>query len=465
MLLTPLYTKYLEDEAAFGRVTEVFAYIMILNVVLTYGMETAFFRFFNDEKYKEKALGTALISLLFTTLTISLLIVGFSSQLGDISGIKPLYIKWVIGIIALDTLTVIPFAYLRAKQESKKYASIKMLNVIISVSLASFFLIFLPDVSSINKYLPKDEETLIYIAFFAASLLMFLIMSRVYFQKWQFNMFVWKKMIVYGFPILIAGIAFALNESFDKIIIPQLISGEVGASQLGIYAACYKLSVGMTLFATAFKLGVEPFFFSESKKTNALQMYAQITKAFVVLGTISLFLYIVFIDVIKEFLIQKTSYWEAMDVVPLVLVAYLFFGIYQTLSVWYKVTDKTKYGAYISILGAILTIVVNVIWIPKIGYMASAIATCGAYGLMMIISYFMGRKHFPIPYDIKNICLYLVLSIGFSAVFFYILRDYFGIGSLPLYLAGIAMTAILIGIIWYKEQALLARIVRIRKKK
>jgi O-antigen/teichoic acid export membrane protein len=361
----------------------------------------------------------------------------------------------VIGIIVFDTLMVIPFASMRAREKSTKYALIKLFNVIISTGTAALFLIWLPEIDFLNSWLPSDKIELFFIAFFAASLITCILIAKPYFIRWQFDKGLWKKMIRYGFPILIAGLAFAVNETFDKILLQWFSPESVAKEQVGIYTACYRLAIGMTLYATAFKLGVEPFFFSESKQKNAPQLYAKITKVFVILGSIVLFVYIVLVDLIKPLLVRKEAYWEAMDVVPLVLFAFFFFGIYQTLSVWYKVTDKTKYGAYISVIGAILTIVVNIIWIPVIGYMASAYATCGAYGLMMIISYLMGRKHFPIPYDLKNILLYIVLSISFSCIFFYILRDYFGIGSLQLYLAGVAMSLILIGIIGYKEKRLI----------
>lgn len=460
MLLTPLYVAYLEDPAAFGKVTEVFAFIMILNVLLTYGMETAFFRFYSDATYGLKALSTALISLLVTTLLAAMLSYAGIVSIAEWTEVAVQYWKWVIAVIALDTLTVIPFAYLRAQKKSMKYALIKLLNVVISVGLATFFLVFLPQVDIINQWLPQDEIELVFIAFFVASLVMFVIMSPAYFRKWEFDKALWRKMAIYGIPILIAGIAFAINESIDKILLPRLLPEDIGETQLGIYAACYRLSVGMTLFATAFKLGVEPFFFSESKNTNANQMYAQITKVFVVLGSVVLLAYIVLVDIIKPILIPKEVYWEAMHIVPLILIAYLFFGIYQTLSVWYKVTDQTKYGAYISVVGAILTIVVNIALIPRIGYLASAIATLGAYGLMMVISYLMGRKHLDVPYDIKNLILYVGVSVAFSCIFFYYLRDYFGIGSWQLYLVGTIMTTVLIGVIVIREKALIRILLR-----
>ncbi len=459
-LLTPLYTEYLPDPAAFGEVTIVFSYVMIFNVLLTYGMETAFFRFFSDPDYGHKTLSTALIALLCTTLGFTAMAFLGIDALAGISEVPATYWKWVIGVIALDTLTVIPFAYMRAQNRSMRYAVLKLINVVISTGLSALFLIFLPEIEWLNTYLPSDKIQLVFAALFFASLATFFMVIRPYFLTWEFDKVLFKKMLGYGAPILIAGLAFAINESFDKILLRRLLPDNIAEAQVGIYGACYKLSIGMTLFATAFRLGVEPFFFSEAKNKNAPEMYAQITKAFVVLGSIALFLYVVLVDIIKPILVTKEVYWEAMNIVPLILIAYLFFGVYQTLSVWYKVTDKTHYGAYISVAGAMLTIVINLVLIPKIGYMASAIATCSAYGLMMILSYAMGTKHLAIPYDVKNILLYLVLSISFCCVFFYFFRDYFGIGSLPLYLVGGAMTLVLVGVISFREKALLLRLLR-----
>ncbi|RMB63527.1 polysaccharide biosynthesis protein [Dokdonia sinensis] len=460
LLLTPLLTEYLPDADAFGEVSIIFSYILLLNVILTYGMETAFFRFFSDRAHKGKTLSTGLITILITTTVFVIIAFLALNQIATFTEIPAVYWKWVIGVIAFDTLMVIPFAYMRAQKKSLKYALIKLLNVVITTSTAAVFLIWLPEMNAINSYLPSDKIELYFIAFLAASIITFLIVAKPYFSKWDFDVALWKKMVRYGAPILIAGLAFAVNETFDKILLQKLLPEDIAETQVGIYSACYRLSVGMTLFATAFKLGVEPFFFSESKNENATKMYAQITKMFVVLGAIALFVYVVLVDLIKPLLLTKEVYWEAMNVVPLVLIAYLFFGIYQTLSVWYKVTDKTRYGAYISVAGATLTIVVNVLLIPKIGYLASAIATCGAYGLMMVASYVMGRKHLAVPYDLKNILLYLTLSIVFTVVFFYGFREYFGIGSWQLYLVGAGMTLILVGFISFREKALLLRLLR-----
>jgi len=462
VLLTPLLTTYLDTEVDFGEISLLFTYILLLNVILTYGMETAFFRFYSEEGNAKKALSTALWTLGISTLLFIVIAFLGLKKLSVITAIDSTYWRWTIGIVAFDTLMVIPFAYMRAQEKALKYAFIKLINVFISVGCVALFLMATQKMTATFSWLPNDKVELYFIAFFMASGLTFLLVIKPYFKRISFDRKLLKSMLSYGWPILIAGIAFAINEAFDKVLLQWLLPlDEEGAKeQVGIYTACYRLAVGMTLYATAFRLGVEPFFFSQAKEKNATEQYAMITKAFVVLGAIALFVYVVLLDIIKPILVTKPSYWEAMDIVPLVLFAFFFFGIYQTLSVWYKVTDKTKYGAYISILGAILTIVINVIGIPKIGYMASAIATCTAYGLMMVLSYLIGRKHMPIPYDLKNSALYLILSIGFSVVFFYLLRDYFGIGSIQLYLAGILMTVILIGVIWYREQPLLQRILR-----
>jgi len=458
VLLTPLLTNYLPSKADFGELSIIFSWIIIFNVLLTYGTETAFFRYFTETQDKTKVLGTAIGTLLGSTLLfviISFLSLDYIEVWTEKSAN---YWKWVIGVLAFDALAVVPFAYMRAQGKAMKYAVIKMVNVVISVGCTALFLIWLQEISGLRDILPSDKIELYFIAFFGASALTFLMICRPYFSKWKFDVQLWKKMLRYGFPILIAGLAFAINETFDKILLEWLLVDNA-TEQVGVYTACYRLAVGMTLFATAFKLGVEPFFFSEAGNDRAPQLYAQITKMFVILGSLALLVYIILVDVIKPLLITE-EYYEAMDIVPLILIAYLFFGIYQSISVWYKVTDKTKYGAYISVLGAVLTIVMNVILIPQIGYMASAITTCAAYGLMMMTSYLMSRKHFAIPYDVKNMLLYLAVAISLSLVFFYYFRELLGIGSWKLYLVGTIMTVVLAGLIWIREKTFIKNLIK-----
>jgi O-antigen/teichoic acid export membrane protein len=262
-------------------------------------------------------------------------------------------------------------------------------------------------------------------------------------------------MMSYGYPILIAGLAFAINEHFDKILLDWM---HVSKADIGAYSACYKIGMFMVLFRTAYTLGIEPFFFSHASNENAQQTYATITKYFVIFGSfISLFV-IVFIDLLKLVLVPNDEYWDAIKVVPLIVLANFFLGIYTNLSVWYKLIDKTKIGAYISIVGAVVTLILNFLLIKKFSYFGSAIATLAAYGTMMIISYKMGQKKYPIPYDINTILKYLGLSITFSAIAFYIpfLREN--------YLLKIVLLSLFLYFIYYNEKETLLKIIKRKSK-
>ena len=232
-------------------------------------------------------------------------------------------------------------------------------------------------------------------------------------------------MIRYGLPILLAGIAFAVNEHLDKILLEKL---HVPMAQIGSYSACYKIGVFMVLYRTAFTLGIEPFFFSQAKEKNAPETYANVTKYFVIFGSIITYVVILFSDILKPFLIRNESYWDAMMVVPIIVIANFFLGIYTNLSVWYKVIDKTWIGALISLLGALCTLLINWWTIPVLGYVGSALATIGAYGSMMLLSYVWGQKKYPIPYDWKTMGMYLLLAFSGSLVYFYGYRENYWIG-------------------------------------
>ncbi len=259
----------------------------------------------------------------------------------------------------------------------------------------------------------------------------------------------------YGMPIMIAGIAFAINEQFDKILLGYLLPPDIADAEVGVYSACYKLGLFMVLYRTAYTLGIEPFFFSHAESKDAPQTYATITKYFVIFGSFILLSVIVFADVLKVIMIQDESYWEAMKVVPLIILANFFLGIYTNLSVWYKLIDKTHIGAYISIVGAIITLVLNYVLIPSMSYYGSAIATIAAYGSMMTISYYFGNKYYPIPYDRNKIGMYLLISIGFSVVSFYGFREN--------YYVGISLLLLFMGFIYYNEKEVLTKIIS-RKK-
>ena len=243
-------------------------------------------------------------------------------------------------------------------------------------------------------------------------------------------------MMSYAIPVLIAGIAFSINETFDRILLDYLLPNDIAETKVGMYSACYKLAVFMTLFATAYRLGIEPYFFSHAKSENPQKNYARILEFFVAFGSIMVLTVVVFADVLKPYIVRSEAYWEAMWIVPFILIANFCLGIYHNLSVWYKITDRTKFGAYISVFGALLTLGLNFWLIPIIGYKGSAIATLVAYSSMMIASYYYGQKYYPIPYNLKKMSLYLLLSSAFSVISFYVYRDYFyvGVGLLILYL-------------------------------
>lgn len=438
-LLVIVHTKYLDGPLSYGRVTILFSWILVFNVILAYGMETSFFRFLNLDQYKHKVTSTAAISIIISTLIFAGLAFFGQNSISSIIGIEKEFLTYVTLILVLDALVIVPFANLRARERPIRYAAIKVVNVIIYAVLNVFFLIFLEDLSKkINWlqsiYFEDFKVQYVFISNVIASATTLVLMLPFYGTlKYHFDKQLWRKMIVYGTPILISGLAFAINEHFDKILLEWVLGEEEGLFDSGAYGACYKLALFMTLFATAFRLGIEPFFFSHAKEKNAPQTYALITQYFIIFGTVILLGVITFSDFLKEFMIKNSAYWEAMVVVPIILLANLFLGIYHNLSVWYKVTDRTKFAAYISIVGAVVTLVFNLLLIPKYSYLGSAIATLAAYGSMMILSWYFGRKYYPIPYNLKKIGFYLLISIIFSIVSFYIFESNYMI-SIPLLL-------------------------------
>jgi len=455
-LLLPLYTGVLAT-SGYGEISVIFAWFAIFNVLLAYGMETSFFRFYIGSRDKHKVTSTALLSVLGSTIVFMALGFFLQDSMANITNIDVKYIKYAIYIIALDALVIIPFAWLRAREKTIRYALVKILNVIINLGLNVFFLLMLPKIIENNPdsifsgiYNPDFEISYIFISNLVASGVTFLLMVRLYFiRPYVFGISLWKKMMQYGLPILIAGIAFTVNEVFDKILLSELLPEDVADSELGMYAACYKLAMFMTLFGTAFRMGIEPFFFSHSNSHKPQLAYAQITNYFVIMGSVILLAVVVFSDILKMIFIDS-AYWEAMTIVPIILLSAFFLGIYHNLSVWYKVTDKTIFGAYISLIGATLTIVINYVLIPKIGYMASAIATLSAYGSMMVLSYFFGRKHYPVPYNMRKILFYMLLSIIFSALSFYVFDRNLIIGS--------ALFVLFLGLVYKFENEKLKKI-------
>ena len=439
-ILNPIYTSVLPKQEL-ADVSIVFAYLVFFNVVLSYGMETAFFRFYNLEDNKKKVISTTTISIFWTTIAFVIISLLYRNSLSDFSKINVHYITYTIWTVALDALVIVPFSRLRAEKKPMAYASIKIGNVLINLLLNLFFLLILPKLATANPsgflntiYFSNFQVGYIFISNLIASLLTFIVLSPNYFKiNWKIDLVLWKKMITYGLPILFAGLGFAINEHFDKILLDWF---HIPKSDIGAYAACYKIGMFMVLFRTAYTLGIEPFFFSHANSENPQQTYAIVTKYFVITGSFILLFVIVFIDILKNILVPNPIYWDAIKVVPLIVLANFFLGIYTNLSVWYKIINKTKIGAYISIFGAIITLLLNYLLIPKFSYYGSAIATISAYGSMMFVSYYLGQKKYPIPYEINKIGAYLGISIVLSGLSFYIpqLRHSFIFGIFALIL-------------------------------
>jgi O-antigen/teichoic acid export membrane protein len=428
IFLVKLHTSTLAaDKYAIN--TDYYVYAAYFNALLTYGMETAFFRFFSKEKDKGKIVSTSFISLLITTLFFLGFMLFFSKEISLFFGFSnPLFFKLLIWTITLDTFVVIPYSYLRVTNKSKRFTQYKLLNVLVFAFLNVLFLWFVPYAIEqqislpeflVNYYSSNPKVIHIFISGTIASLASFLLLFPMVFKfKISFDFQLLKKMLSYSLPIMIGSLAFVTNENLDKLLLGDLIGNE----QMGIYAACYKLGVFMTLYIMAFRLGAEPFFFNHADKKNAKETYAKILTWFTILGSFFMIIVVVFIDLFAKVLLGKPEYFEALQIVPIILLANLFLGIYNNLSVWYKLTDKTKYGMYFSLLGAFITIAFNLIMIPKIGFIASAWATLITYGFMMIISYLVGKKQYPVPYQLKKVGLYLFLSTLFCGVSFLLFR-------------------------------------------
>lgn len=440
VILTPLYIKTLEGQKEYADVSIIFSYMVFFNVLLSYGMETAFFRFYNKEQNKQNVISTATISLFWSSLSFLTLSLLFKNSIASWTGFSVEYVTYTIWILTLDALVIIPFSKLRAQSQPVKYGIIKIANVLVNILFSLFFLIFLPKFVNQNPvgflntiYYENFQVGYIFISYLISSLLTLAVLLPNYFNlKWKFDTILWKQMMRYGFPILISGIAFAINEHFDKILLDWF---HVPKDEIGAYSACYKIGVFMVLFRTAYTLGIEPFFFSHAGSENAQQTYATVTKYFVIFGSLMSLFIIAFVDILKRPIVPKSEYWSAIDVVPLIVYANFFLGIYTNLSVWYKLIDKTKIGAYISIIGALITLWLNYVLIDKYSYYGSAIATLAAYGSMMVISYYLGRKKYPIPYDFPRIFSYLSASVLFSVLSFYVpyIREHFLIKMLLIF--------------------------------
>ena len=419
--LTPLYT-YVYTTGEYGVVASMYAYVSFLLVLLTYGMETALFRFSQSESNKGNVYSTILLSLISTSVLFIAIVSWYANSIAHAIKLNhhPEYIIWFAIILATDAVSAIVFAKLREQNKAFRFALIKSLNISIWIFLNVFFIWFCARIYSnpqsiffsiVEKfYNPSIGIGYIFISNLIASCITLLLLLPDMFRiQFYFDKIVWKRMMIYAIPLLIAGMAGMINETMDRILLTYLLPENEALSQAGIYSACYKVSIIMTVFIQTFRFAAEPFFFSHAKEKDAKQIYADIMKyfsiicAFIFLGTM------MNISWIQYFLGEP--FRVGIKVVPVLLLANLCLGIFINQSIWYKLSGQTRYGAYLAIMGAIITLVLNFYWIPRIGYMGSAWATLICYASMMIVSYFMGSKQYPINYDLKRILGYITLSI------------------------------------------------------
>lgn len=415
-LLVPLYTYVLARTADYGIVTNLYAWTALLLVILTYGMETGFFRFANREDYDPKQVyRTAFVALLTTSTIFAVLCVAFQHPIADFLGYADHseFIAMMAVTVALDAFACIPFAYLRYQKRPLLFAALKLLFVVLNIAFNLLFLVVLK----------KNDVVYVFISNILATTIQTLCLLPFCLPRGaRFSWPVLKEMLRYSLPLLVLGVAGIMNQTLDRILFPYLYPYDDADAQLGIYGACFKVAMVMMMFTQAFRYAYEPFVFAKHKDRQSVEAYADAMKYYILFSFMIMMIVIFYLDIFRY--IIADSYWEGLKIVPVVLWTYIFQGVYFNLSFWYKLTDETKWGAWFSLIGLVITFVLQVVFVPKIGYWASCGSSLICYLTIMLLSYFIGQKKAPIPYDIKRIGMYTVLTVGLLAVY-YALRLYY----------------------------------------
>ena len=419
-LLVPLYTAKLSAASGgYGVITNVYAYTALLMVILTYGMETTFFRYVNKEgENPDKVYSTTMISVASTSLLFVLLVLLFLQPISSFMGYADhsSYI-WVMAVtVAVDAFACIPFAYLRYKKRPMKFAILKLANIMMTILLNLFFFLLLPAWTGDGGLV--DAGYAFYINLFCSVALLFFLLKEITAVPFDFDKALLRRMLSYSWPILVLGVAGILNQTADKILFPYIYQGTDAHSQLGIYGAASKIAMIMAMITQAFRYAYEPFVFGNNNDKDSRNTYAKAMKFFIIFTLLAFLVVMAYIDLLKY--IIGRDYWEGLKVVPVVMAAEIMMGIYFNLSFWYKLIDKTIWGAWFSGIGCVVLITVNVLFVPRYGYMACAWAGFMGYASAMTISYLVGQKKYPINYPLKEIALYVALAavlyigIGYS---------------------------------------------------
>jgi len=454
-LLFPMYVHIFPPEE-YGIITNLHAYVAFFLIFLTYGMETTFFRFSKKYPNSNDVYSTSASSVLSTSLLFLLIIGAFLKPLTSSLGYpgQEKYVLYLAIIVAIDAFTAIPFAYLRKENKALRFATIKVINIGIQIGLnLLFFLVFrplsanYPDSFFSFLYNPAIGICYVFTSNLVANVVtLFLLYPEIRKIKFKIDFSLLKPMLKYALPILIVGFAGQINQNIDKILLKFLVAPEQNPMhQIGVYGANYKIAILMSLFIQAFSYSFEPFFFSQDDSKKTRQTYADIMKYFIILGWIIFLGITLYIDIFK--FLESPAYYEGLKIVPIILIANLLMGVYYNQAIWYKVTDKTKYGAYQSVVGALVTLGINLAFIPVIGYMASAIASLLCVVVMVILSYIWGRKYYPIDYDLKRIFIYTVFALAIYLVS--VLIPYPSI-TIKI-IANTILFAIFVGIVFLKE--------------
>lgn len=418
-MLVVLYTYTLPNPAEYGTVTNLYAWTSLLIVLLTYGMETGFFRFANkNTENARKVYGNTLISVGFTSVLFALFIVLFQQPIANVLKYEnhPEYI-WMLGLsVAMDAFASIPFVYLRFIKRPYAFARLKLLYIALSIVLNVFFLVVCPWLYKVAPatvswfFSPNYGVGYIFVANILSTTIQTVVLSKYIFQaEFKFDGQLLKQILKYSYPLLFLGIAGIANQNLDKMLFPFLQIGEQGKTDLGIYGAVSKLALVIMMFTQAFRFAYEPFVFAKHKDSNSHQTYSDAMKFFVIFSFLIFLGMILYMDVIKY--LVPSNYWVGLKVVPVIMFSFIFQGIFFNLSIWYKLTDKNHYGAWFSAIGTLIIFAGNMLLVPKFSYWGSVWTAFAGYFIVMLLSYFFGQKFMPIDYKLKKLGAYLALTL------------------------------------------------------
>ena len=431
-LLVPLYTaKISAASGGYGIITNIYAYVALALVLLTFGMETTYFRFTNKTHTDSQTVySTPLISVGSVALVFVALVLLFLSPISGLMGYgnHPDYVGVMAVTVAIDAFLCIPFAHLRQEKKAIKFAVLKLLNIAMSIAFNVIYFVWMDG---------KDVGYVFYINLVCTVMLALCLLTEYTGFRWRIDTKLLKTMLSYSWPILVLGIAGILNQTADKMLFPYIYEGSDMHEQLGIYGACSKIAMIMAMITQAFRFAYEPIVFAGVKDKDQHQMYEQAMKYFIIFTLLAFLLVVGYLDILKY--IIGSDYWTGLRVVPIVMAAEIMMGIYFNLSFWYKIIDKTIWGAVFSGIGCAVLLAVNFIFVPKYGYIACAWGGFAGYGVAMLVSYIVGQKYYPLNYPLKEIGIYVVMAIVLSMAMYKVHEDQ------PMWLSLVANT-LLIGI-------------------